>query len=52
MTDTLSKESEIRLASGLTVRSLMLSVVFVLLGNYWLKYTGLIAHSGNLAESD
>jgi len=51
MTGTLSKESEIRLASGLTVRSLILSTCFVLLGNYWLKYTGLIAHSGNFAES-
>ncbi|MFC1718781.1 DUF6785 family protein [Candidatus Poribacteria bacterium] len=51
MADSVLKEAKIHLASGLTVRSLILSVVFVLLGNYWLKYTGLIAHSGNFAES-
>ena len=46
-----SRDSEIRLASGLTVRSLLLSIVFILIGNYWIKYTGLITHSGNFAES-
>jgi hypothetical protein len=51
MTDASPKESQIRLASGLTVRSLILSSLFILLGNYWLKYTGLITHSGNYAES-
>lgn len=51
MSDTSSKETKINLASGLTVRSLILSVIFIFLGNYWLKYTGLISHSGNFAES-
>ena len=51
MSDTSSRESEIRLASGLTVRSLILSIVFIFIGNYWIKYTGLITHSGNFAES-
>ena len=51
MANTSSKETKINLASGLTVRSLILSVVFVLGGNYWIKYTGLITHSGNFAES-
>jgi len=46
-----SEKMETHLASGLTVRSLILSIGFILIGNYWLKYTGLIAHSGNYAES-
>ena len=37
--------------SGLTVRALILSLIFIWIGNYWLKYTGLITHSGNFAES-
>ena len=51
MTGASSKEAKIHLASGLTMRSLILSAVFIMAGNYWLKYTGLIAHSGNFAES-
>ncbi len=40
-----------RLSPGLTLRSFVLAVVFIVLGNIWLRYTGLIAHSGNFAES-
>ncbi len=51
MTDTSSQEAKINLASGLTIRSMILSVGFVIGGSYWIKYTGLITHSGNFAES-
>lgn len=46
-----SRQTGKHLTSGLTARSLILSIVFILIGNYWLKYTGLITHSGNYAES-
>jgi hypothetical protein len=44
-------QSPEKLASGLTSRALILSLIFIAIGNYWLKYTGLITHSGNFAES-
>jgi len=46
-----AKPSPEQLASGLTIRALILSLIFIGIGNYWLRYTGLIAHSGNFAES-
>jgi hypothetical protein len=36
---------------GLTVRSFLLVIALTYLGNEWLRYTGLIKHSGNFAES-
>ena len=51
MTNLSSKETKVHLTSGLTVRSLILSAILIMAGNYWLKYTGLITHSGNYAES-
>jgi len=46
-----AKESDAQLVSGLTLRSFILSIGFIIIGNFWLQLTGLITHSGNFAES-
>lgn len=37
--------------SSLRLRVFILAVAFTFIGNIWLRYTGLITHSGNFAES-
>ena len=47
----LSKEVPEKLVSGLTIRSAVLSLIFIWIGNYWLTHTGLITHSTQIGES-
>ena len=40
-----------RTETGLTVRALVLSLVFVAIGNYWIRASGLINHAVQIGES-
>ena len=46
-----SKQFSGKLVSGLTIRSTVLSLIFIWIGNYWLTHTGLITHSTQIGES-
>jgi len=46
-----TKQSPEKLASGLTLRALVLSLIFIWIGNYWIKHSGLISHAVQIGES-